>query len=140
MQMIAVVVAVERIENGEGDAGQIFRGWHGIEDNSLVRRQAGKKARHGMVAAPDQKGMVPGIDHVLLGDGLDFGEIHHHAVVRPSGAIDDSATEGYFKGVAVAVQVTALALMIRDPVARIEFEAAGYAHGRESRVCGKVVA
>jgi hypothetical protein len=38
------------------------------------------------------------------------------------------------------VQVTALALMIGDPVARIEFEATGYAHGRECRVCGKVAA
>jgi hypothetical protein len=77
---------------------------------------------------------------MLLGDCLDFGKIHHHAVVRPSRCFDDAATEGYFKRVAVAVQVAALALVIGDPVARIEFEAAGYAHGRECRVCGKVVA
>jgi hypothetical protein len=77
---------------------------------------------------------------MLFGDGLDFGKVHHHAVIRPSGRIDDAAAERNFKGVAVAVQVAALALVIGNPVARIEFEAAGYAHGRECRVCGKVIA
>jgi hypothetical protein len=40
----------------------------------------------------------------------------------------------------VAVQVPALALMIGNPVARVEFEAAGDLHGRERLVCGKVFA
>ena len=40
----------------------------------------------------------------------------------------------------MTVYVPALALMIRDSVARIEFEAAGYAHGQDGLVCGKVLA
>ena len=75
-----------------------------------------------------------------LGDGLDFGKVHHHAVIGPSGGIDHAAAEGDFERVAVPVQVAALALVVGDAVAGIEFEAAGYAHGREGRVCGKVVA
>jgi hypothetical protein len=84
--------------------------------------------------------MIPQVDHVAFGERLDFGKVHHHAVVRPIAGIDDAAAERDFEGIAVAVQVPALALVIGNPVARVEFEAAGDAHGRERLVCGKVPA
>ena len=62
------------------------------------------------------------------------------AIARPPGGVNPPAGERDLQGVAMAVQVAALALMIRDTVARIEFEAAGYTHDRSGRVCGKVFA
>jgi hypothetical protein len=129
--MIAVTVAIERIENRECDPGQIFGGGYRVEHHRLVIRKGTEEFRHGFVAAPDQKGMIPGIDHMPFGDGLDLGKIHHHAVVGLSCGVDHAAAKGDFQRITVAVQVAALALVVRDPVARIEFEATCYAHGRD---------
>jgi hypothetical protein len=67
---------------------------------------------------------------VLFGQILDLREIHHHAVRGVTGFVDHAAGEGDFNGVAVPVQVTALAFVIRDAVPGIEFQTAGDKHGR----------
>ena len=139
-QLLAVAVTIERIQDGEGDAGEILGGGYGVQNHGLVLRQPGKKVRHDPIAAPNQEGMVPDIDHMLPGNGFDCDEVHHHPVIGLPCGVDHVARQRDFKRIAVAVQVTALALVVRDAVAGVEFEAAGNAHGRETRVCGKVVA
>jgi hypothetical protein len=110
--MIAVAVAVERIEDGEGDAGQVFGGGHRVEDHGLVPRQAGEEIRHRPRRRARPGRRDPRHRPHALGDGLDFGKIHHHAVVGPSGGIDHAAAQGDFERIAVAVQVAALALVV----------------------------
>ena len=46
-----------------------------------------------------------------------------------AGLVDDGARQGDLDHVAVPVQVAALAAVIGDAVARVEFEAAGNQHG-----------
>jgi wyosine [tRNA(Phe)-imidazoG37] synthetase (radical SAM superfamily) len=139
-QVVAVTVLVKRIENRKRHAGKILGGGNAIELHGLVTRNAGKKIGNLTVVVPNQKCVVPQVDHMSLGDRLDFGKIHHHAVVRPIMGIDDSADECDFQCIAVPVQVPALALVIGDSMAGVEFEAAGNAHGRSHPVCGKVFA
>ena len=89
----------------------------------------GEKVGHQRIAAIDEEGVVPLMDHELVGDALDVGEIHHHAIDRQAVGLDDLAGQGDFQRVAVAVQVAALAGVIGNPVTGVEFEAAGDAHG-----------
>jgi hypothetical protein len=42
-QQVAVIVAIERIEDGEGQAGQILGRGNALEDHRLVARNAGKE-------------------------------------------------------------------------------------------------
>lgn len=128
MQVVAVAVAIERIEDGESNAGKVLGSRYGVEDHRFVAGQGGQEARDGLVVAPDEECMVPDVDHVALGDGLDLGEVHHHAVVGTAGAVDDPADERDFQRVAVPVQMPALALVIGNPVACIELKAACDAH------------
>lgn len=90
-----------------------------------------KEIDHRMIARIDQEGMVPGVDKNPAGNLLDQREIHHHAVGRIPGLVDHFTGQRNLERVAVAVQVTALALMIRNTVARVKFEAAGNLHGKD---------
>lgn len=72
--------------------------------------------------------MIPAADHFFPGDALYFTEVHHHAVDLVAGRVDDVAEEAYFKHIAVAVKMPALAGVIRDTVAGVEFEATSDAH------------
>ena len=58
----------------------------------------------------------------LLGDGLDVGEVHDHAVVGTAFGGDDVAGQRDFQRIAVAVQVAALALVVGDAVAGVELQ------------------
>ena len=62
---------------------------------------------------------------MLHRERLDVGEIHHHAAIRRAFRIDEIALQRDFEHVAMAVQVTALAAVIGDAVARVEFEFSG---------------
>src|SRR5574343_487431 len=66
---------------------------------------------------------------MCFGEIFDLGEVHHHPVGSIAGLIDNAAGQGDFDGVAVPVQVSALAFVIRDAMPGIEFEAAGNKHG-----------
>ena len=83
----------------------------------------------GAVAAIGEKGVVPDIDDMLLGDGLDVAEVDEHPSRRRTFGVDDFARQGDFNGVTVAVQVTALAGVVGDAVARVKFKAARNTHG-----------
>lgn len=60
--------------------------------------------------------------------GFVFG-LHHHAVNRGSGKPDDLPGQGDLQRVAVAAQVAALAGVVGNAVARVEFQAARDTHG-----------
>jgi hypothetical protein len=83
----------------------------------------GSRARR--VFFVDDEGVVPDVDQVLFGQRLDVGEVHDHAVVGIAFDVDDVAGQGDFQRVAVAVQVAALALVVGNAVAGIEFQLAG---------------
>jgi len=127
--MIPVFVAIDRIKNLEGESRQIFCSRHLVEQHGLVAGQAGQKIGNRGVAAIDQEGMIPNFDHVLHGELFHFGKVHHHAVVGLPGSVDDVAPQGDFDDIAMAMQMTALALMVGDAVAGVEFEAASDLHG-----------
>ena len=79
--------------------------------------------------------MVPKIHHVPLGDCLDLGKIHHHAVRRVACPPMMSPDSVDFERITMAVQVPALALVVGDSVTGVEFEAAGDLHGQMP--CGR---
>lgn len=134
LQVVAVNVAVSGIKNLKSGLCQIFCRWHTIKQYRLVAGQGDKEINNRLVAAERQKSVIPGIDQMRLGNFLDLRKIHHHAVGGIAGLVDDVAGKGDFDGVAVPVQVPALALVVRDAVAGIEFKAAGDKHWK--RPCG----
>lgn len=127
--MIAKGILINRVKQFEGDARKIFGGRHAVEHDGLVAGQAGEKTGDGRVATPDEKGVIPGFDDMLHGNRFDFGKVHHHAVVRLARRFDHFAGEGDLDGVAVPVQVAALALVVGDAVAGVKFKAARNLHG-----------
>ena len=128
-QVIAVGVAVNRVQAVESDTRQILGSRHLIKDDGLVIRQRVQKIDDGAVAGKGQKGVIPFVDQVCLGQILDQGKIHDHTVGAVAGLVDDVSGKRYFDDVAVAMQVPALAAVVGDAVARVEFEAAGDQHG-----------
>ena len=72
--------------------------------------------------------MIPFVDQILIGEILDLGKIHHHAVGGIANLVDDAARQGDFNRIAMPVQMAALAVMVGDAVPGIELEAAGYQH------------
>ncbi|GAA5157465.1 hypothetical protein GCM10025770_00720 [Viridibacterium curvum] len=78
--------------------------------------------------------MVPYIDNGATDECLDFREVEHHAVSRIAILARDVAGNRDFDGIAVPMQVSAQAAMIRNAVARIEFESSGDKH--EVRAAG----
>lgn len=131
--MIPVDVSVGRGEPFEGDAGEIFRRRHPIEDHRLVTREGREKIHDRFIAGMDEKGVVPLIDDETPGDRLDLGEIHHHAIVRLPCGLDHLAGERDFQCVTMAVEMTALAGMVGNAVSGVEFEATGDFHeGRDN--------
>src|SRR5450830_1226495 len=122
VQAGAEAVQKRRAQDVEGDPGQVFHGGNAVDHHRLVPGQGGQEGAHGLVLVVDDEGVVPDVDQVLLGQGLDVGKAFE---------VDHGARQGNFQGVAVAVQVAALALVVGNTVAGIEFELAGNGqHGR----------
>ena len=130
-EVITVGVPIGRVENLEGRAGQVLGGRDAIEEHGLVAGQGGEEIHHGAVATESQEGVVPGAHQVEIGKILDLGKIHHHPVGGIAGLVDDGAGEGDLDGVAVPVQVAALALVVGDTVPGVKLEAAGDEHRSE---------
>jgi wyosine [tRNA(Phe)-imidazoG37] synthetase (radical SAM superfamily) len=72
--------------------------------------------------------MVPEVDEMRLGQRLDLGEVHQHAVHRLTVRLNDVAGQCDFERVAVTMQVPALALMIGNAMACVELETLGDQH------------
>ena len=79
--------------------------------------------------------MVPLVDQMLDGERLHVGEVHHHAAIRCAFGVDQIALQRDFEHIAMAVQITALAAVIGDAVARVEFEfSCNRQHGKSGNV------
>lgn len=127
-QVIAIGVAIGGVEDVKGNPGKVFRCRHPIENDRFVSGQAGKKLNNRAVPGVGQEGVIPGIHQLRLGQILDPGKVHDHAVGRVAGFVDDVAGQGDFDSVAVTVQVSTLALVIGNAVTGVKFQAAGDEH------------
>lgn len=105
LQVIAVSVAIDGVEALEGDASQVLGGRDAVENNRLVLGQGVQELDNRGIAGKSEKGMIPGVDQVGLGEILDLREIHHHAVGGVAGLVDDAAGKGDFDDVAMPVQM-----------------------------------
>ncbi len=83
-----------------------------------------------MIVLVDQEGVVPKVDELLLRDMLDVGIIHDHALVGCTFGFYDLPRKRDFDGVAVAMEVAALAFVVGDSVPRVEFETSRDQHVR----------
>ena len=131
--MIPVGVAINRIKACKGLRREVFCGRDAVENDRLVIGECREEVDDLCIARINKEGVIPQVDEVLLGERFDFGEVHDHAVGRIAGARDDFAGKRDFERIAVPVQVTALALVIRDAVTGVELEAAGDEHRKNSQ-------
>lgn len=128
LQMPAIAGLVGRSQDVEGDAGQIFGCGNMFHDDGLVAGQGRQEIKYGRIALVGQESMVPGVHHQILGDGLDVGKVHHHAVFGFAGSLYNFTFERDFDNVAMPMKVAALALVVRNAMSSIEFQAAGDLH------------
>ncbi len=129
--MVSVGVPIGRVKNFESDAREILSRRYAIKHDSLVAGQGSQELCDRRIATIDEEGVIPHLDDMAHGDLLDFGEVHHHTVVRLAGGLNDLSGERDFQRIAMPVQMTALALMVGNAVAGVEFEAAGDLHKKE---------
>ena len=134
--MVAVSIAIKRFQNIESDPGEVFRCRHAIEYDGLVIGQPLKKIDYSLVSGGDKEGVIPFVDQMGLGDILHFAEIHYHPIAAAVRIVNDVAAQRHFQGIAMPVQVPALALMCGNAVSRIEFEAASDLHGWSDMLVG----
>jgi hypothetical protein len=109
--------------------GEVFRRRRCIEQDRLVPGDAIQKAGDGGILPPGEEGVVPGIHDLFPRNRLDRGKIDDHAFIRRAGGGADRAAQRDFDGVTMPVQVAALAVVVGDAVAGVEFQPAGDAHG-----------
>ena len=136
LQMVGVGIPIERLEDIERLACQIFDRRHNIEHDCLVAGQRVQKFRDRFVRGRNQKGVVPKINQMRFCNFLYLAEVHHHAVTGALIVADNLTGQGYFDGVAVPMKMPALALMIRDSMACVELQAAGDLHGKGAMLGG----
>ena len=70
--MVAVGVAVNRVEALKSDAGQIFGGRYAVEDDGLVARHRREKVDNRLVACVGEESVIPFIDQMDIGQILDL--------------------------------------------------------------------
>lgn len=126
--MIAVGISINLVEKLEGALGQIFRGRHTRHQHRFVVRHTAQKANQWLVPLKNQEGMIPAVHDMFLGQRLDFGKVHHHAVGSITIELNHLSGQSDFQRIAMPVQMAALAFMIGNAMAGIEFQAAGDLH------------
>lgn len=127
-QLISIGIDISRIKNTKGLRRKILRSRHDIQHHRLVPGQGSEKCHYCRIPPIHQESMVPTIDQHFIGNAFDSGKIHHHALLGDALKADNLPGKGNFERVAVAVQVTALAVVIGDTVAGIELQPAGNQH------------
>lgn len=70
----------------------------------------------------NQESVVPAIDNLLIDQSLDVRKIQHHAFVGSAFVAYCLASQGHFDDVTMAVEVAALACVVRDPVSCIRIQ------------------
>ncbi len=81
-----------------------------------------------LIAVPDQKGVVEGIEKFQR-QPFDISEIQHHAFKALIRGFEDFTRQGQLQLVAVAMHIAAFAVVIGDAVAAVKFEKPGDLHG-----------
>ena len=75
--------------------GQVFGGGHAVEGTTVLwLGQGGEEVHHRPVAGIGRESVVPEVDDVFLGQLLDLGKIHDHAVGGVAGLVDDPRRTG----------------------------------------------
>jgi hypothetical protein len=69
--------------------------------------------------------VIPQIDEMFHRERFDVREIHDHAAIRRALGLHEIALQRDLQHVSVAVEIAALAAVIGDAVARVEFEFSG---------------
>ena len=128
-QLIAERGLIYGIEDCKSHACKVFGGGNFIEDDGFVPRHGIQESQYRRIAAIDQESMVPGIDNLGLGQLLDTGEVHDHAIFGNAVSLHRGANQSDFDGVTMTMQMTTLAFVIGDAVTGIELEAARDLHG-----------
>lgn len=123
--MVTVGILISGVEDVECGLGKIFCGGYDIENDGAVAGQGCEEIANDFVTAIDQKGVIPCIYQFFLGDALHVRKIHHHTLLRTPFSRDDIAGECDLDGIAMAMQMFALAVVVWDAMSGIEFEAAG---------------
>ena len=126
--MVAVGILIQRIQRVECNSGQVFHRGRDIEDDRAMIGQAGQKVGYDMVFAKYEKCVIPAFDQMLVGNTLDFREVHQHAVGGIVFAAYDITGQRDFKDVAMPVQMAALSFVVGNAMTCIEFEATGNLH------------
>ena len=122
---------VDLFQNVKSNLGQILDRGHAVNHHGFVVGQAVQKVPHHGVVCIHNKGVVPKIHKMLVGQRLDVAKVHDHAVVRLAVLLHHIAGQGNEQGVAVAMQVAALAVVVGNAVTGIEFHFSGDGeHGR----------
>lgn len=127
-QTVAEAGAVNRFEHAKSLLGHIFSGRHPVENDRFVLWQALQKFDDDAILFSDDKSVIPQIDQMPFGQRFDFRKIHHHAVVGIAGIVVNGSGQGDLHGVAMAMQIAALTLMVGDTVSGVEFQTAGNVH------------
>ena len=122
-----------RFEYAERRQREVFGGRRRIELYRAVTGNRPQEIDHRFVVDMSEECVIPGCYDVLLHQGFHAGEIGDHALFRIGVGGDDVAAEGYLNGVTMSVQVTALAVVVRNAMAGIEFKPAGDAHEWEGK-------
>src|SRR4051812_43978568 len=87
-----------------------------------------QKIQHGAVFAVSEERVVPRPYDDFIHDCLDAREVSDHPEFGVAVGRDDCAADRHLDGIAMAVQMPALTVVIRNTMAGVEFEPAGDAH------------
>ena len=112
-KFVAEAVAIGVLQDAERHFGEIFSGRHDIQNHCFVTRNCGQKIDHDLVAAINQKRVVPTLDDLFLRDAFDVAEIHHHAVIGGAVFVNYRGGQTDFERVTMTVNIPALAFVIR---------------------------
>src|SRR5260363_326392 len=123
-QVDAVMRVINAREPLECDGCEVLGGRNAIDEDRFVFRHRFEKRADARVVLIDQKGMVPSFNQMSHGERLHLSEVHHHAAVWRPLSLNHATLQRDFEHVAMPMQIPASALMIGNPMSRIECELA----------------
>lgn len=129
-KVVLVGVPIDGVEDPECFFREILGCRNARQDDCLVVWQAVQEIHNRCVTRKNKEGMIPDVDQMAMRKRLDLGEVHHHAVRGIAGLRNDVTGKGYLDCVAMPVQMSALAAMVRDSMTCVKLEAAGNLHVR----------
>ena len=129
-KMIAIGILKYLVKDFEGFFSEVFRCRNAIQNDRLVVGNRSQEVDNRGITCINQKGVIPEVDNMLASERFDFGKVDDHSIGGVTVFLDDVATQCDFERIAMTVQVTALAPVVGDAMARIKLKAASDLHGR----------